>query len=63
MPDVGDINPLLPIWPIRPEDKDTARRRKRPPEKKDKPRPESTDKDDDKPGHVDEYASGDNLNG
>ena len=63
MPDVHDINPAQPVWPIRPEDRDTARRRKAPPAKKDKPEPESGNKDDDRPDHIDEYASGDNPNG
>lgn len=56
MADVGDIPPLSPTWPKRPTDGDGQR--KRPPPDKDKPPVADPDKNDDKPGHVDEYAGG-----
>lgn len=56
MPDVGDVKPLLPIWPKRPADGDGQR--KRPPPAPDKPPGVAPNKDDDDTGHVDEYATG-----
>ena len=56
MPDVGDVKPLIPVWPMRPTDGDG--KRKRPPPARDKPPATEPDKDDDGPGHVDEYATG-----
>ncbi len=55
MPDVGDVKPLIPVWPLRPADGDG--KRKRPPPAKDKP-PAAEPDNDDGPGHVDEYAAG-----
>lgn len=56
MPDVGDIKPLIPVWPTRPADGDG--KRKRPPPDQEKPPVAEPHKDDDGPGHVDEYAAG-----
>ena len=56
MPDVGDVKPLLPIWPKRPADGDGQR--KRPPPAPDKPPGVAPNKNDDDTGHVDEYATG-----
>jgi hypothetical protein len=56
MPDIGDIQPLPPVWPIRPADGDG--KRKRPTPDKDPPPAADRDKKDEGPGHVDEYAAG-----
>jgi hypothetical protein len=56
MADVGDIPPLHPVWPVKPEDRDAARKRKPPAEPKERPVPK--EHPDDEPGHIDEYATG-----
>jgi hypothetical protein len=53
MADVGDINPLHPIWPPRPAQ---GERKKKPPPPPDKEEPPVEKDDNEGPPHIDEYA-------
>ena len=58
MAKVGDVGPLRPVWPLKPQDKLDPR--KDPTRRKRAPSPEEGDADSKEPdgdeGHIDDYA-------
>lgn len=58
MPDIGETNPINPIWPTKPGDRPKPRRRPKPPEDKPSEQQDKQKKNGPDDGHpkVDDYA-------
>ena len=54
MADIPQINPLRPIWPVRPDERRRRRQEQDDEHEGDGTRKDRNDHDDD--GHIDEYA-------
>lgn len=56
MADVGDIKPMIPVWPKRPNEKVGSLQRSNDSKKRKDPEKNKGKKDDDGKEHIDEFA-------